>query len=154
MAAAHAQKRYSALGPFSTSTAAPATNLCSAGLSCSRDELLQRRDLTKADLSISCGSRTHCSDSRTVIGVGAPAPTPDPDLKPFYRATTSCATERRCSCTTRCQELKVGGRKTRSRIHVRATSGVRSGSDVLAEAGTSSPHALKAIGLGLESTQT
>ena len=48
-----------ARGPFSTSMAAPATIFESAGLSCSRDELLYRRDLTKADLSISCGSCTH-----------------------------------------------------------------------------------------------
>ena len=45
-----------ARGPFSTSMAAPATIFESAGLSCSRDELLYRRDLTKADLSIICGS--------------------------------------------------------------------------------------------------
>ena len=48
-----------ARGPFSTSMAAPATIFESAGLSCSRDELLYRRDLTKADLSISCGVCTH-----------------------------------------------------------------------------------------------
>ena len=44
--------------PFSTNTEAPATILGSAGLTCSRYELLWRPDLTKADLSISCLSCT------------------------------------------------------------------------------------------------
>ena len=43
---------------FSTNTEAPATILGSAGLKCSRYELLWRPDLTKADLSISCLSCT------------------------------------------------------------------------------------------------
>ena len=64
-----------ARGPFSTSMAAPATIFESAGLSCSRDELLYRRDLTKADLSISCGICTHTATAAQygwgwVVGVG------------------------------------------------------------------------------------
>ena len=43
-------------GPFSTSSAAPATTFGSAGLSWSTVELPLRRDLTEADRSISCGA--------------------------------------------------------------------------------------------------
>ena len=88
--------------PFSTSSAAPATILGSAGLSCSRDELPLQRDLTKAGLSTSSGSCTRCGECRAEIGVGAPAPTRDPDPKPFHREVTSGAAERLCSCTIRC----------------------------------------------------
>jgi len=58
-----------ARGPFSTSMAAPATIFESAGLSCSRDELLYRRDLTKADLSISCGICTHTATAAQYLGL-------------------------------------------------------------------------------------
>ena len=58
-----------ARGPFSTSMAAPATIFESAGLSCSTDELLYRRDLTKAYLSISCGSWAHTATAAQYLNL-------------------------------------------------------------------------------------
>ena len=60
--------------------------------------------------------------ARTMFGVGALAPTPNPDLKAFHIAMTTGAGERRSSCTTSCQLLKVSGQLPSMKIFEQLTA--------------------------------